>query len=170
MKRNNKKGISEIVSYVLIVVIALGISIGVYSWMRSYLPKDNNNSCPDDVAIFIKDYNCNNKILNLTLENKGNFDISGFDLRISNESDKAPIISIQSTKQLPDTVEGTIPGIPGRYYFYEMIPFSPNSIKVASFNYTNQEKILKIQIQPFIKDNSSLYLCTNIVNLDLENC
>ena len=72
----NKKAISIIIGYVLLVVIAISLSLLVYAWLKNYLPKDVEK-CPDSVSLTISNYNCDieeNKIT-LTLRNKGFFNI-----------------------------------------------------------------------------------------------
>ncbi|MBM3247762.1 hypothetical protein FJZ17_04470, partial [Candidatus Pacearchaeota archaeon] len=54
----NKKALSEMVSYILLVVIALGLAAGVFAWLRSQLPAENEQKCSEDVAITILSYSC----------------------------------------------------------------------------------------------------------------
>ena len=54
----NKRGISVIVSYVLLIVIAVGVSIGVYSYLRLQVPKDRLE-CNPDIALSVQKYSCN---------------------------------------------------------------------------------------------------------------
>jgi len=82
-----KRGISIVMGYVLLIVIAVAISGLVYSWMRFWVPTDDGAECPDSVVIVVKNLNCEGDSLNLTLENKGLFTIDGFILRVNNRSE-----------------------------------------------------------------------------------
>ena len=76
MKHNlkkDKRGISIMVSYVLLIVIALGMAAGVFTWMRFYTLSDDTEQCPTDIALTIKDYNCESEVIKLTFENNLEF-------------------------------------------------------------------------------------------------
>lgn len=88
---NNKKGVSEMVSYVLLVVIAIGLGALVFAYLQVYVPKDKT-TCPDDTSIAIESYSCNydssttpNQNLSLTISNKGLFTINAAYIRIGAE-------------------------------------------------------------------------------------
>ena len=78
----DKKGISEIISYVLLIVIAVGISILVYNFLIAYIPKGIVEECPDGVNLIVKNINCQGIILQLNLTNKGLWNISAAYLRV----------------------------------------------------------------------------------------
>jgi hypothetical protein len=80
----DKKGVSEIIGYILLISIAIALSIIVYAWLKSYVPNEKI-ACPDDVSVMIKDYvmNCQSGVLELNLKNNGKFNIAGYYLRAS---------------------------------------------------------------------------------------
>lgn len=84
----NKKGISELISYVLLVLIAVAIAVSVYLFLKPYaenpLPEDE---CPDGISIILEKYNCYNNIINLTLKNKGLFAVNAVKLKIINNTE-----------------------------------------------------------------------------------
>ncbi len=82
---NNKRAVSIMIGYVLLVVVAVVLSIIVYQWIKSYTPKEAL-ACPDDVSIHIKEYWCNSDYLNITIKNNGKFNIAGYFIRVSNSS------------------------------------------------------------------------------------
>ena len=47
----------------------------------------NIENCPDEAALIITDYKCENKEIKLTLRNQGLFNLYGFIARINNVSD-----------------------------------------------------------------------------------
>ena len=85
MKRD-KKGISIMIGYVLLVTAAIVMGVIAYQWIRSYVPSEGL-SCPDDVSVFVSDYWCdpNNVTLNLTFKNNGKFSIAGVFVHVAND-------------------------------------------------------------------------------------
>ena len=85
MKTKNKKGISIMVSYVLLVVIAVSLSTLLYAFLKLYVPKEKPE-CKDGINIAIQDVQCISKTLTVTLQNRGRFKISAVYIRIGNAS------------------------------------------------------------------------------------
>lgn len=87
IKRKNKKGVSEMVGYVLLITLAVVMGVIAYNWMKTYIPREAG-SCPDGVSIFIKEaaLNESNSQLSLTLKNNGRFDIHGYFIYARNSS------------------------------------------------------------------------------------
>ena len=90
-KISKKRGLSEVVAYVLLIAIAISLSIAVYAWIKVYLPKDVTE-CPEEISLMITEYNCDEDLINLTVENKGLFDIDGFYMKYASETDEIPIL------------------------------------------------------------------------------
>jgi hypothetical protein len=89
IKRKNKKGVSVVIGYILLISFAIIISTLVYQWLKSYIPKESLE-CPEGVSIFVKDYiyDCNAKTLSLTIKNNGKFDLAGYYIRASDSATK----------------------------------------------------------------------------------
>lgn len=71
------------VSYVLLIVIAVGVSVLVFNFLSTYTPKDRAQ-CGDDVRVVLQSYTCtpgNPGALNLTLLNKGVFKVDAVYIR-----------------------------------------------------------------------------------------
>ena len=85
----NKRGISEVVSYVLLIVIAMGLAAIVYTFLKVYVPKEKPE-CKEGINIIVNDVSCindgSNYILQLVLENKGLFEINKAYLRIGRDA------------------------------------------------------------------------------------
>ncbi|MEK9206924.1 MAG: myxococcus cysteine-rich repeat containing protein, partial [Patescibacteria group bacterium] len=83
----NKKGVSEMVGYVLLVVFAVIIGAIIFAWLRTYVPAEALN-CPDGISVFIKEatFNASTLELNLSLRNNGRFDIAGYFIHATNSS------------------------------------------------------------------------------------
>lgn len=162
--RKNNKAVSDMVSYVLLIVIAMSISAGVYSWLKFYVPNQTDSqACNPDTAIAITDYSCSssNKLLNLTIENKGYFSVSGFFIRGSNDSTKLPITNL-------DTIDAQV-YVKGRYDVAN--GFNPGAIINSRFEYSSIGSVKRIQLQPYVTgEKSGLLICPNIVDINLENC
>lgn len=73
----NKKAISIMIGYILLVSMAVAISIFVYSWVKTYVPRDLPD-CPDGTSLSIKNVSCVGLNLDLILENNGRFNIAGY--------------------------------------------------------------------------------------------
>jgi hypothetical protein len=159
--KESKKMQSDMVSYVLLIVIAMAISVGVYSWLKWYAPSQNQaQTCSEDVAMVINDYNCSNQIIYLSIENKGFFSIDGFFARGTNDSSKLPVSMLTNLDSLTN--------IPGRYDFGEK--FISGQIKTARFDYAPISPIRRIQLQPFvIADKGQLLNCPNVVDINIDS-
>jgi flagellin-like protein len=91
--RRNKKGLSEIVGYVLLIVFAISMSAIVYTFLKSSIPKPEVQ-CPDGVSIEISDYHFEPKselrtdgdYLYLNITNRGLFGINGISVTLKNGS------------------------------------------------------------------------------------
>ena len=73
----NKKAVSLMISYVLLISIAVVISYVVYRNLKTYVPQEKLE-CPDGVSIVIKDLKCNSNKLEINISNNGLFNISGY--------------------------------------------------------------------------------------------
>jgi len=163
--KRNKKALSEIVSYILLILIATTLAVGVYEFLKNYVPSEQEKEkCPDQAALSLIGHNCN-KILDkfsITIENTGNFDIDGFFIKASSNYSKIPINNLNST-------DASWAGISGRYDFLGRLKLDASA--VAGFSYSGLNKIERLNIQPFIKaGNKSLFLCSNVIDLKIENC
>lgn len=83
----NKKGVSEVIGYILLIAIVISISLVVYVWLKTYVPQQSP-TCPDGVSISVSDYNynCTTQSFNFTLENDGTFSIAGYFIHATNSS------------------------------------------------------------------------------------
>lgn len=162
-KMKNKRALSEMVSYVILIVVALGLAAGVYGWMKIYIPDGEKESCPTDSAISINDYSCDNvsKIISITLKNNGLFSIDGFFIKGSNSSE-SPIIGLERAEGIPGSL------VKGRYDFENSL--EPNSIIIANFSYGDVSPLLKVKVQPFVIGEKNILLCENIITEDLSGC
>mgnify|MGYP001578350196 CR=1 FL=1 len=75
------RGISEIVSYVLLVSIAVAISALVYAFLRLYIPKAQPE-CPDGISLAITNAECTSGVLSLNVQNTGRYKVSAAYVRL----------------------------------------------------------------------------------------
>jgi len=103
-QKRKKKGISELVSYILLITLTIAIAAGTYAWLRSIAVPPQNVECPDEmsgqISLWIINDTCHGQDLNsdgspkmdepgtLTffLENKGKIDINGFRIQVSDKT------------------------------------------------------------------------------------
>lgn len=86
-KARDKKGLSNLIAYVLLIGISLSLSIMVYGWLKFYVGGVEVVSCPSNTNIIIDSYECfrgDSGNLTVTIKNKGLFDIDGYVLRVHN--------------------------------------------------------------------------------------
>ena len=85
-----KKGLSNMVAYVLLITITIALSVLVYNWLQFYVGASDLEECPDGVNLVIQNYTCSkgqNGKVNVTLKNKGLFEVDGFILRVHDRID-----------------------------------------------------------------------------------
>jgi len=108
MLLRDKKGLSIMIGYVLLIAGAIAMGAVVFMWMKSYVPTDTQE-CDDGVSILVKEYECitDNGIINLniTLKNTGRFSIEGFFIRASSTGD-----GIADTSLSDKIIKGGIDG------------------------------------------------------------
>ncbi len=86
----DKKGVSEVVSYVLLIVIAVGIATLVYAFLKVYVPKEKSE-CKDGINLVISNAQCihttapDKNTIEITFENRGLYNIDAAFIRIGSE-------------------------------------------------------------------------------------
>ena len=83
----NKRAVSPIIGYVLLITFGIVMSVIAYNYLKTYVPKEGLD-CPEGVSVFLKEYTCDldNDILNITIKNNGKFNIQGYFIYASNQS------------------------------------------------------------------------------------
>lgn len=86
--QSNKRAVSNIVAYVLLISITIALSVLVHNWLRNYVADDSVSECPSGVSIKIKKYLCQNEdnIMLLELENNGRYSFVDLSVKINNIS------------------------------------------------------------------------------------
>ena len=153
----HKKGVSEIISYTLLIIIAITASILVYNFLKLSTPKDRP-VCAEDVSLVVESVNCvhNAEVNNLTLvfQNKGKFTIDSAFIRLG--------IPGRTTKELITQEDESDLYFPGGGLL-------PNSESIRSFSINkvsiNEPGDYVLEIQPAIFDDKlgKLAVCTNAI-------
>lgn len=161
MLQSNKKALSEIVSYAILIVITISLSVGVYTFLRVYIPK-NTIECNTDVALIVQDYSCSVETgeINLTLLNKGLFRIEASYIRLGNVGQKVKTQINKDDFLLfgSDNNPGLNPG------------------DVSSVSYLLSEGIIssagtyELEVQPAVIENNQLVMCKNAIITQPVEC
>jgi hypothetical protein len=150
----NRKAVSEMVTYVLLVSLAIAMAGGVYAWLRFYIQNPfPEQSC--EITLVIENYNCSDNILNLTVQNRGRFDVDGYIIKINNGTRDYNI-----------------------YDYRYLISYVPLKMSVGGrsnglFNYTvfNQVNATEIEAVKGFDKNMRPILCKDsIVRQDISGC
>lgn len=151
-KARGKKAISEIVSYVLLISLALGMSALVYSWLKSKVEKPfAEESCPEGVSLVLESYNCTSEgIINITLRNRGSFLVDGFVIKMNNVTRRKGIPGMYALPQ-KDTGKNIIEATIG------LLPTYPTDKYSAEFDYSAHNRILQVEIEPIRKTEKGDY-------------
>jgi hypothetical protein len=155
----NKKALSLMVSFVLLVGMSVALAGMVYAWLKFYVQKPfPEESCPE-VSIIIYNYTCSNptvypRFITLNVQNRGFFNISGFMVKIN---DKA------------ENEEGG--GIAGRFSLpCKEYSISPGQIQKTVFQFP-LSTIQQIEIEPFLGTCAKPALCDKaILRQSITNC
>jgi len=75
----DKKGVSIMIGYILLVVFILAISAGIFQWLKSYVPGESFG-CPDGVSLYVNNsvFNSETSTLSVSFVNTGTFNLRGY--------------------------------------------------------------------------------------------
>lgn len=172
----NKKGLSVVIGYVLLIVISIVMSILVYQWLKTYVPTEALE-CSDGTSLFIKDvyYDCANQKLNITLENNGKFGINGYYIHASNKSgenlstiDLSNNITYGGNKTSNSVVFSLYSGSTRPYNL--LTPDEPGNTWVSTFDVSDYGTIYRIEIIPIrvqeVSNKNRSVACSNAKVID----
>lgn len=146
----NKKAISEIVSYVLLIVIAIGISAMVFTFLKIYIPKAQPQ-CPSDLSLIVQDYSCTGTELELEISNRGLWKVDAVYVRLGTPD--------QAVKKLLSTQKDNL--------FFEggaLMPSDSASKKYRIGGLTNLREEMEVQLTPAIlSEENKLVVCENAI-------
>jgi hypothetical protein len=152
-KLESKKGVSMMVSYTLLIVIAVAISVLVYGYLKTWLPGERPE-CPSGFNLIIEDSTCDKltEELDIRVSNKGLFNISAAFIRMG-------VAGRTVRFQVNNKTE-----------FFPGGPISPNSnarqIKFPISHILSRDSSITdwvIEIQPAIFEKNTLYPCEKAI-------
>ena len=155
LNNKSKKGLSNIVGYVLLISITLALAVLVYSWLKFYVSDTDIPECPSEVDLVVQRYECvsgASGYINFTLKNKGNFNIDGFILRVDDQPDS-------------------------EFAFYTVTEddwdFAPGSSADFGYNLDSMgghsfESLKLLEVQPFVDTEEGRVYCDAYSSLDIE--
>jgi hypothetical protein len=160
---DNKKAISLLVSYVLLITIAMALSGMVYTWLRFYVGTEDVDTCPDGISLVVKNYEClqgSEGFINITLKNNGRFKVDGFVLKVSNRSDAR----VGSYRYFEEKIT---------QLYYEGEEVSPGNETNKKYLFSDFEKgdvgtVTLIKVQPFVEEHGQRIFCETISSQDVE--
>lgn len=167
MRKLKKKALSEMIGYVLLIVIAISLSIFVYAWLKDYVWKPQE-SCHDGVNIIIEDYSCDieNNTITLELRNMGTFSAHGFIIRAGNRTEGKAVYPLRAEEETAEFEEDE-----GKIFFSKSSPMKPDETRAFKFGYSNLGKIEIIDIEPIEITENSILLCENAaISQEIKNC
>ncbi|MBT7102493.1 hypothetical protein HN935_03195 [archaeon] len=145
----NKRALSNIVAYVLLIAITISLSVMVYGWLRFYVSEDEVETCSDGVNIIIRSYECfKDSRLNITLKNKGRFTVDGYVLRVHDREGAA--FGIYTFDEAGVVIE------PGEEHFQNYLFNDANSIQDDGYKLST---VTLVEVQPFMKENNGEIKC-----------
>ncbi len=142
-QRKNKKAMSLMLEYVLLIVFSVVLALIVYGVLKTYVPKDKIE-CPDGTSLLIENYNydCDSQILTMAISNNGRFNVTGYFVYISdayhnstnaagnNSDDPSPdmtLLSIQGIKL--GMYPNAIPSLPST--------FEPGASEIETYDFSD---------------------------------
>lgn len=176
LQTKNKKGISIMIGYVLLITFAVVISLIVYQQLKTYLPQENVE-CEDGVSIFIQDIKCyadgSNFTLNLTLKNNGRFAIGGYFIRGANDPDKLNIFMDLSDYLAEDELGVLQGGNLIRFVGDDDNPFYPDNPAITT-SFEVPWEIYNLELIPLryltFENRKKIVSCSNAVISEKVNC
>jgi hypothetical protein len=160
MLNKNKRGVALMVAYALLVVIAVGVSVVVYPYLKETLPLDNAE-CPNDLNLIVDSAICDidTEELTVTLVNRGLFSVPAAYIRLGEPGRKVRFQVNPDAEQFP-----TGPIVPNGE-----LPIGGIDIanELATLDYSNG---LILEIQPAIFEDNKLVPCENGVITQTIGC
>src|SRR3989344_6371285 len=183
----DKSGVSEMVSYVLIVVMGIGLSILVFSYLSLQTPKDRAE-CAPDTNLIIKSWSCsiakdvginngqpiseqgtNTLLTDITMYNKGFHAINGVYLRAGPESKQVKTLInaenlyfVKGANVNGEFRQGLLPGrtFQARY----------DAVGESAIFPTTSNTLLSLELEPAVGDERGLTLCEAAIATQSTQC
>lgn len=153
-KKKNKRGISEIVAYAIMIAIAIGLATAVFAWYKVVVEGTKEAvDCKDGTSVYLDSYRCvpspGQTDLVLTIKNNGGFNVSGVIVKVSDDVAKEPTNTLLPVGGLSINA--------GTYTFSSDL--KPGEQKDATFKNSSSGPIRRVSIQPYVYINKRIVVC-----------
>ena len=148
----------------MLIVIAVGLSVAVFSFLKLYLPEDRPE-CSEDISLTLDSVSCtsvveNNYEISITMTNRGLFDVLRAQIRIG-DSDRVfrTILNDDAATDfvLGDPSDSTIGLVPGESW-------------ANTWTFESEGGIKELEIEPIMYVDNQRVLCDNSVVKTLVSC
>lgn len=169
-----KKGLSNMIAYVMLISITLALSVIVFQWLRGQVVDYSGEECPGGVSIVIEDYTCSHggtgadgSNISATIKNKGRHSVDGFILGINDRFDADVGIFILDTQG--DQIR------PGEAYNKEYDisnSYIDQGSSLTGYNFIDPlDGVTLIQVQGFvIGENGEEIICPDSSSQVVDSC
>ena len=150
----SKKGLSLMVSYTLLVIIAISLSIIVYPYLKTRIPPQSPE-CPTDTSLVVEHATCTiatDSRLVVMLANRGLFNVSAVYVRFD-----------QKHREVKDQINANNETLSP--------PIGPGEVRIFNYSlpYIPQQEIYMLEIQPGILKKRILTPCKSVITYPV-NC
>ena len=159
MSYQNKKGVSEIISYVILIIIAVSIGAIVFTYLSNLVPKDRPE-CNEGLSLSVEEYACKyvdpkdgESHLNLTVKNRGRFNIEAAYIRIGNIGNKTGYWINSKDFEYGDALKANSELVKKQYFFD-----ASNVLKNGTGSYA-----LQIQLAGYDEKTGRYAACPNSI-------
>ncbi len=156
IRKTDKRAISEMVAYVILISIALGLAVGVYSyWSVLVNIAKSPLDCKEGTSVSLENYSCDDvlQIITLKIKNTGRFDVDGIIAKFGEDPNKEPVSVFDPFP---------IIGAPGHFSF-DLKTGESKEAKFKRSNSFSSDYIKVVEIQPFVIMDKRKVVCTNSV-------
>jgi hypothetical protein len=152
MSQLNRKAVSIMVGYVLLIAIAVALSTAVFFYLKLYLP-DERPECNVDIKLMIDYASCyknldGNQLIDINITNRGFFKVEGAYVKIGDigrvfKTDLNPSLSISECN--------------GDY------ALNPGKTSCKTFPTSSLSGLKELSVQPVVYINNEPVLCSEAV-------
>ncbi len=139
----DKRALSNLIAYVLLISITISLSVMVYGWLQFYVEGEDVKECPSNVNVIIDSYECIDNVLSVNLKNRGLFKIDGYVLRYHNRTDAEfgfYVLNDTGVALNPgESVEASYPFSGAYITLVDVQPFMMDGDKISCEAYASQK-------------------------------
>jgi hypothetical protein len=167
--RKQKRAVSLVLSYVLLIAISISVSVIVYMTLKKIATVSSEDPCPEETSLALSRYTCDNtlKVINLTIKNNGYFNISGFYIRGNSDASKDALDPLINQDPSVD------PALASNGIGFFIPPLKPGAESrngTQNFSYSALGSLKKVEIQPFVMYQGERSSCHTAIRVEISGC